>query len=73
MGCFLPSVIGKIPGKLHQAAQSNSGRAFGDPGFLLFGPGGAGDIEVQPWRVVDEFFQEDSGGAGAASASASVH
>src|ERR1041385_1986241 len=63
----------KAPNKLNQAAHTDSGWAFGDPGFVVFYPCCACDIEVQPGRVVNEFFQEDGRGAGSAPASAGIH
>src|ERR1700716_3726472 len=47
-GCFSDSVSREFPGKFNHATHRNSGWAFGDPGLLLFRPGGAGDIKVQP-------------------------
>ena len=73
MRCFSPFAIGKVACKLHQAAQSNSGRPLGDPRFLLLGPGGAGDVEVDPGGVLGEFLEEHGGGDGAAIAAAGVH
>ena len=53
-------------------SQSYARRPFRDPGFLIFGPSRAGDIEVNPWRIFREFFQEHGCGDGAAPASAGV-
>jgi hypothetical protein len=42
--------------ELHQAAQCDPGRAFGDPGFVVFHPCGTCDVEVNPGRLFGEFF-----------------
>src|ERR1035437_10312586 len=59
--------------ELHQTAQGYSRWAFGNPRLLLFHPGGAGYVEVDPGRVFGEFFQEHGGGDGSAPASAGIH
>jgi hypothetical protein len=41
--------------EFHQAAQRNPRWAFGDPGLLVFHPGCAGDIEVNPGSIFCEF------------------
>src|SRR4029077_12211355 len=56
-----------------QTPHCDSRRAFGDPRFGFFGPGGAGDVEVQPRGVFGELFQEHGGGDGATPAAAGVH
>src|SRR5689334_9010177 len=63
----------KAPDKLNQAPHGDARRPLGDPAFVFFHPGGTGNVEMQPWRIVDELFQEDRCGAGAAPASAGVH
>src|SRR5437588_11582934 len=69
---WLPSFAVEAPNKLHQAADGDSRRAFGDPGFVFFHPGDAGDIEVDPGRLVNKFFQEHGSGDGPAPAPATV-
>src|ERR1035441_4746710 len=59
--------------ELHQAAECDPRGAFGDPGFVVFHPGGAGYVEVDPGGVFGKFFQEHGGGDGAALAAAGVY
>src|SRR5208282_675160 len=58
--------------ELHQAAQGDSGGAFGDPRFALFHPGGAGYVEVDPGSVFGELFQEHGGEDGASPAASGI-
>src|SRR5437870_2017052 len=64
--------IVEAPNELHQAADGDSGGTFGDPGFVFFHPGDAGDVEVDPGRLVNKFFQEHGSDDGPAPASTAV-
>src|SRR5579871_412934 len=54
--------------KLNQAAQRNPRRTLGNPRLLIFRPCGAGDVEMDPRRILRELFQEHGGRDGAAPA-----
>src|ERR1700691_6236484 len=58
--------------ELDQAAQRDSRGTFRDPGLLIFHPCRAGDIVVNPWRVLGELFEEHRGIDGPAPAPAGV-
>jgi len=64
----LVAVSLKRPYELHQASDSDSGRALGDPALVVINPGRAGDIEMEPGRVFSKFLEEDGSSAGAAAA-----
>src|SRR5581483_2511650 len=59
--------------ELHQAAQRNARWTFRNPGLLLFRPRRAGDVEMDPGRVIGKFLEEHGRGDGSAPASAGIH
>src|SRR6266849_8851843 len=71
---ILPELLTReVFGELHQTAHRNSRRTFRNPRLVVFHPGGAGDIEMQPGRVFGELFEEHGGGDGPAISSAGIH
>src|SRR5580700_8175625 len=44
--------------KPNQAAQRDSRGTFGDPRFLIFHPGCACNVEMNPWSIFGKLFQE---------------
>src|SRR5438552_16229267 len=59
--------------ELNQTSHGDSRWTFCDPGFRVFHPGGAGDVEMDPGRVLGEFLQKLGGSDRATPASAGVH
>src|SRR2546430_960679 len=53
--------------QVHQCAEGDAGGAFGEPRLGIVVPGGAGDVEVNPWRVAGEFADEPRAGDGTAA------
>src|SRR6187402_3978774 len=56
----------KLADPLHNAAHRYARRALGDVRTLIFHPGHARDIEMDPWRVADELLEEHCSGDGSA-------
>src|SRR5260221_8523683 len=54
-----------------EQADAEGGRALGHGGSVLLRPGGAGDVEMGPWRLVEEALQE-LGGSDAAGVAAAT-
>ena len=52
------TIFGKVLYELDQGTYGDSGRALGDPGLVLFHPGGARNVEVKPRGFFGKFLQE---------------
>src|SRR5438445_4110875 len=53
--------------EVDEGAQGHAGGAFGQPRLGVVVPGGAGDVQVNPWRVPGEFLDEHGASDGAAA------
>src|ERR1700719_2174551 len=62
----------QIAYEFDERADGSSGRAFGHPGLAVFNPSHTGDVEVNPWRVADEFLEEHCGRYCSAPAASTV-
>src|ERR1039457_6731750 len=56
---FLPSVL-PVHGQTNQSAHGQARGTFRQVGFGLVEPGGSGDIQVDPGRILGELLEEDS-------------
>src|SRR6266851_5185982 len=53
--------------EVDEGAEGDARGTFGEPGLGVVVPGGAGDVEVNPWSVAGEFLDEHGAGDGAAA------
>src|SRR5271165_7557804 len=63
----------KVADELHQRAHRSPRGSLCDPRFVLFHPGHAGDVEMDPWRVAHELLQKHRSSDRAAPTAATVY
>src|SRR5215469_14794670 len=74
-GSAIPWLVllrGEVFRELYERANPNSRWSLRDPSFVVFHPGSAGDVQMQPGSIFGKLLEEHGGGNCSAPAAAGV-